>query len=334
MGRLAAGARQRTVAGRPRHGLASDCPRLHGRSRSFWCPRSDPARSERSQRMIGRRGKERTVPRLLAAAALRASGLAQIAAQRRDLLDEIGADSGPDSFLRACLRWLELEVDLPAGELDRVPRQGPLLVVANHPTGAMEGVLLLSLLRSVRHDVRVLVRGDVLRSVPELRELALPIELDEPAANFGAARAALAWLRGGGCLLAFPAAEVAARRWPLCSVHEPAWRQGIAALQRAGRAAVLPVHVAARAPAWFHAAGLLQPRLRTWLLPRVLMAQRGSNVALRIGHPVLPAQLERFACDRERVDYLRLRSGILQRRLGDAPARASWLAPAQRREQA
>jgi putative hemolysin len=68
-------------------------------------------------------------------------------------------------------------------------------------------------------------------------------------------------------------------------------------------------------PSPYQFLGAVHPLVRTALLPRVLAAQRGTMVAVRFGHPIPASQLERFADDRGRVDYLRLRSDILARRL-------------------
>lgn len=252
---------------------------------------------------------------LLRAAAARLFGLTALGDARAELCEGLGDAATADGFLRASVRWLDLRLDFPAPDLERVPAAGPLLVVANHPTGAMEGILLLTMLRSIRSDVRVLAT-DVLATLPELRELLLLVDVQAPAgANVVALRQALRWLRGGGCVLAFPAGEVAARRRPWHPVREAPWHPAIAGLQRRSGAVVLPTWISGRSPLWFQAAGALHPRLRTALLPRLLLSQRQASVALRIGNPVPSAQSARFVTDRERIDHLRLRCEILQRRV-------------------
>jgi putative hemolysin len=276
--------------------------------------------------------------RQLARAAMHWSGLARLQGEYESLAASLGdAAADPQCWLPAAERWLQVVLDLPAGDLDRVPTSGPTLVAAEHPTGAMEGILLLALLRRRRPDVKVLANRWLAR-IPALAGLVVPIDVYGHG-NLGAVRAALRHLDAGGLLLAFPAGAVAWRRPGQRRAREAPWQQSFAALQRRSGAAVVPVHVAAENPGWFHAAGALHRHVRTVLLPRALLAQRGRSVALRVGHPIPPRQLERFGTDdRARGDYLRLRTGILARRVGErspaprpAPVQAP-VAPPGRRE--
>jgi putative hemolysin len=223
---------------------------------------------------------------------------------RASALAEIGGHASPDDVMRASLRWLGLDIDMVSTDLERVPASGSLLVAANHPTGPMEGILLMALLRSVRQDVRVLVPEGVSIGWPavEVHLLCRGIEVAEQ------------WLRSGGCLLVFPSGRVASpRRWfgPACDSR---WDSAIAAMQRSVGCATLPAWVGARQPWWFRAAGWFGEALRSRLQPSALLAQRSQRVAARIGHPIPASQLARFPDDDDRARYLRLRCEILERR--------------------
>ncbi len=219
-------------------------------------------------------------------------------------LAEIGAHPSPDDFLHASLRWLGLDIGLMSTDLERVPASGSLLVVANHPTGPMEGILLLALLRSVRQDVRVLVSPEVSVGWSTVDEHLLCRGIAD----------AEQWLRSGGSLLAFPSGRVASpRRW-FGPPRDSRWSSAIAAMQRSIGCVTLPIWVGARQPKWFRMAKLAGESIRTRLLPLALLAQRSQRVVARVGHPIPASQLTRFVADDDRARYLRLRCEILERR--------------------
>lgn len=255
--------------------------------------------------------------RLLGSAAERLLGLTALRLAKQAVDRRLGVPTTRPTaatWLGAARDWLRLDVDLPDGDLARVPTQGPVLVVAEHPTGAMEGLLLLATLLRHRPDVKVLANRWLCR-LPALADLVIPVDVHRDD-NTSALRASLRHLRAGGALLAFPAGEVARRPWLGRKPREGRWRATFAGLQRMAGAPVVPVHVGARNPRWIERLGMLHPSAPTALLPRALLAQRGAKVTLRIGHGIAASQLERFGDDdAERADYLRLRTEILARRV-------------------
>jgi putative hemolysin len=257
--------------------------------------------------------------RCLGAALERGLGLDALREWKRQIDRRLGVPitkPTPAAWIGAACDWLRLDVDLPAGDLERIPSRGPALVAADHPTGAMEGVLLLAMLLRIRTDVKVLANRWLAR-LPAFEQLVIPVDVFGEH-NTQALREALRHLRGGGMLLAFPAGEVARGRWLSRRPQEGRWQRSFAGLQRLADAPVVPVHVDARGPGWIERLGALHPLLRTALLPRALLHQRGGPVAVRCGHSIAPSQLERFGHDdRARADYLRLRTEILARRVSN-----------------
>lgn len=250
-------------------------------------------------------------------------GLSRLDAIRKRVLAGLPPGAGIDAFLDGCQRELGLRCELPRDELQRVPAAGGLLVVANHPHGIVDGLLLVTLLRAVRQDLRILGNRWLLR-LPELRGLLLDVAVGGGRAaaltNTTSLRAACNWLAAGHAVLVFPAGQVAARTWRRADVHDAAWSPTVARLQQRTAAAVLPVHIGGRNSRLFQLAGLLHPRLRTLLLPRECLRQRGAAIAVRLGRAIQPRQLERFTDPRERIAYLRLRTEILARRPVVVPA--------------
>jgi putative hemolysin len=244
--------------------------------------------------------------RLLGLAALRR---AQAAIER----SSGGKPDDLDAWLAAANQWLGLDVDLPAGDRERIPASGGIIVAADHPTGAMEGLLLLTVLRERRRDVLVLANRR-LACIPALASSILLVDVFRRD-NTSAARRALRHLASGGLLLVFPAGAVATGGLLRTHASEARWQASFAALQRRAGVPVLPIHVRAHNPRWLDVLGRTSAHLRTALLPRALLAQRRAAVAVRIGHPILAEQLERFGRDDiARSDYLRLRTRILLRR--------------------
>ena len=120
-------------------------------------------------------------------------------------------DRSPDFGTRA-LAALSVSADVPSEHVHHLPSSGAIVVVANHPLGAIDGLLLISLLSRVRSDIKLL-GNSVLRYVPALRPYLLQVDVFGGARSAGrngiALRQAMRWLDRGGCLVVFPAGEVA-----------------------------------------------------------------------------------------------------------------------------
>lgn len=196
---------------------------------------------------------------------------------------------GDGPFDLRVLQALNVTIGAPRSEVERIPTSGPLLIVANHPRGAIDGLALSTLTRRVRPDVRVLANG-MLSAIPELADLCFfvdPFDGPEAAArSLAGLRAAHLWLRRGGALVVFPSGEVAHRPAPDGSYAESPWLPTTARLAATTGATVVPAFIEGRNSRWFYAAGRLHRRLRTALLPRELMNARGSTVGVRLGSAI------------------------------------------------
>ena len=226
----------------------------------------------------------------------------------------------------------ELGVRFRVNELDlaRIPRSGKCIVVANHPFGAVEGLILAAVLRGVRSDVKILANY-LLARVPQLHETLLFVDpfgqTTSAQANLAAIRRAMRFLKDGGMLAMFPAGEVAHLDLARGAVVDPAWTENLARLARLSKAPVLPVYFHGQNGAFFQVAGLVHPRLRTILLPRELLNKRHRVLDVRIGAPVPSRKLEAIASEREMVAYLRRRTTMLAERPAHARSPASTHRP-------
>jgi len=198
-----------------------------------------------------------------------------------------------------------------------IPLKGPVVVVANHPYGGVEGVVLLSLLKSVRPDTRIMANF-LLGSIPELREQFVLVDpfgaRGSIATNIRPMKECLRWLQRGGVLGVFPSGEVSSFDLHSGLVRDPAWDHKMAALVRKTQATVLPVFVQGRNGILFQLAGLIHPRLRTLLLLRQMLNKQGREIKLRVGTPVPWRDMESFSSDEKLIRYLRLRTYLLGER--------------------
>ena len=166
-------------------------------------------------------------------------------------------------------------------ELDRIPKEGPLVVVANHPFGGLDAMILDDLMSRVRPDSRFIANG-ILGVVPSIKERTFAVD---PFGGRGAAgrnakpiRRALEWLKDGHALGVFPGGEVSSIAWNRFTATDPPWSPIVAKLTKQTGATVLPVFFEGTNSPLFHAAGLISPYLRTLLIGRELLRNRGRRV--------------------------------------------------------
>lgn len=234
-----------------------------------------------------------------------------------DLMYRAAAQGRPEEdFLTSTLRVFDIRTEASAEDLARIPATGPAVVVANHPFGGIEGVALLSLIRRVRPDVKIMANY-LLGRMPEMHPYCIFVDpfggQASPKANIRPVKESIRWLRDGHLLAVFPSGEVSHLRLNEGQVSDPKWSETVAGIVRIARAPALPVFVEGRNSAFFQLMGLVHPRLRTAMLPREMLNKRGTTLRFRIGSPVPYARVEKME-DTEMMDYLRLRTYILMSR--------------------
>jgi len=178
------------------------------------------------------------------------------------LYREIRNTPGESCITDKILSGLGITLEVTEGGLKRIPRTGPLVVVANHPFGGVEAAALASLLGSVRPDVKFLA-NHILSRAPELNELILPVDpfhtSDSAQSNLATMRKAILWVRSGGLLAIFPAGEVAHYQISRRQVTDPVWQPSIGRLIRTLKAPVLPICFPGRNSWFFQTRGLGPP---------------------------------------------------------------------------
>ena len=226
-------------------------------------------------------------------------------------------------FSARALAALDVACDVGDTDLARIPKTGPLVVVANHPFGGLDGLLLTSLIQRVRPDVKLLA-NHLLRRVPDLRDTAIFVDPyggpSSCANNLCAMRQAMKWVKDDGALGVFPAGEVSRLDLRRRAVADKPWSESIARLIQATEATVVCVWFEGHNSLTFHLAGLAHPILRTILLPHELLNKRRRRVTVQIGTPIAPSRLAGFDSPVDFATYLRARTYLLKGRGGNGSA--------------
>jgi len=228
----------------------------------------------------------------------------------KTLYDDRFARRLPDeSFWDLAIRLLDLHVAVNADGLARMPKTGPLVVVANHPFGVLDGVIICHLVNRVRSDFRILTNA-VLNRADEVKEFLLPVDFTESdqalETNLKSRAAAKHLLMNGGCLIVFPAGGVSTTPslWHKRAV-DAEWKNLTARLISQGKADVVPVFFAGQNSRLFQLASHLSMTLRLSLLFREVRDSVGGEVVVRIGEVIPFATLASMTDRQKLMNYLR-----------------------------
>ncbi|WP_083538036.1 lysophospholipid acyltransferase family protein [Pseudoxanthomonas mexicana] len=184
------------------------------------------------------------------------------------------------AFVDAVIDHLNLRSTVHADGERRIPAQGRVLIVANHPSGALDALALLQLVGRVRRDVRI-VANDFLMGIAPLADLLLPVRILGGKPGADSVRAVEQALEAEQCVIVFPAGEVS-RLGPR-GVRDTRWRRGFLRFARSTGAPVLPIRVQARNSPLFYGASALFKPAGTALLAREMFRRGQRRLQLHVG---------------------------------------------------
>lgn len=173
------------------------------------------------------------------------------------------------AFWKQALDVMGIELKTPQEQIDRIPKDGPLIITSNHPHGLVDGMVLAELIGRVRTDYKILTRS-LLTGITEIDHFMIPVpfphEEDALEKNLVMRKDAMNHLKGGGVVILFPSGVVGASKTAFGPVVEEQWNPFTAKMIQRSQAKVLPVFFPGGNSRWYQVANQISPTLRQSLL--------------------------------------------------------------------
>ncbi|GAB5446001.1 lysophospholipid acyltransferase family protein [Gymnodinialimonas sp.] len=218
----------------------------------------------------------------------------------------------------------KLELKVIGGALSNIPTTGPVVLIANHPYGILDGLMMGHILAQTRGDFRILAH-QVFRKAEDLNRIILPVSFDETkealAQNIATRKTALNYLAEGGAIGVFPGGTVSTAAKPFGRPMDPKWRSFTARMIAKSEATVVPIYFDGHNSRLFQLMSHLHYTLRMGLLIKEFKARTNSEVKVVVGEPIPRADLDALAGDAKALmEFLRQTTYALSPRPLDAQA--------------
>jgi len=236
----------------------------------------------------------------------RLAGQKRIQKMYQDYLEDVDND---EPFFAASLKLLDLDVQFNPARHAGIPKTGPLVIVANHPFGVLDGAIISWLVWLVRKDFKILTNA-VFGGAPEAAEWILPIDFsptkDAQTINIATRKESLARLKRGECIIVFPSGGVSTVPRPFSKMAvEDTWKPFTAKLISQSGANVVPVFFEGQNSRLFQLVSHLSIELRLALMFREVNRKRGKRIAVHIGEVLTPEDLTSAGKRAELMTFLR-----------------------------
>ncbi|WP_170339337.1 lysophospholipid acyltransferase family protein [Ruegeria arenilitoris] len=202
-----------------------------------------------------------------------------------------------------------LSLNVVGGALSNIPKDGPLILIANHPYGILDGLMMGHVLSQTRGDFRILA-NHVFHKAEDLNRIILPISFDQTKEamrlNLQTRKTALDYLGQGGAIGIFPGGTVSTAARPFAHPMDPGWRGFTARMVAKSKATVVPLFFDGHTSRLFQIASHLHVTLRMGLLIKEFKKRVDTPVDVVVGQPIGRDVLDPLAGDtRKMMDFLR-----------------------------
>lgn len=194
-------------------------------------------------------------------------------------------------FIDQVLDYFNFTYSLSNKDLMNIPSSGRVLIIANHPLGALDGLALLKMIGEIRKDVRI-VANDMLSSFSQLSPLLLPVDnlnratRKQDIANINNA------LHNEEAVIVFPAGEVS--RAGATGIKDSSWNHGFLHFAKKTNSPILPIYIGGKNSSLFYTISGFNRALAALLLPREMFNKHSMNLKFKIGEPIPYSQLDKL----------------------------------------
>ena len=230
------------------------------------------------------------------------TGRISLIKKAKDYENEVAA--GRD-FWEVILEKYNIRLNILGGSLENIPKKGPVVVVANHPYGILDGLMLGYILSTTRTDFRILAHR-VFKKAQDLDKVILPINFDETrdgmAQNIETRKKAISYLSNGGCVGIFPGGTVSTS----VKAKDPSWRKFTARLIAKSKAQVVPIYFEGSNSRLFQIASHLHYNLRMALLIKEFRRRTNDKVSVVVGEAFADHRINEYKKSAEELmNFLR-----------------------------
>jgi len=191
-------------------------------------------------------------------------------------------------FIQAYKRKSKIKHIIPQDHLSRIPAAGSLLIIANHPTGIPDGILILDQVLKIRKDVKI-IANQLTYKVDPLKPYTIPVDPYEKSEsvrqNALQIRSIFDWLEDGHCVILFPSGDVADYNFKEKYSHEQFWHPTAKKIILKHKGMVLPWAIQGKNSHLFYQLGKVHPSIKSALLPREGLKTRRKPIYSHIGFP-------------------------------------------------
>ena len=210
--------------------------------------------------------------------------------------EKSGAPFGAPFWPKA-IRHMGIRIDTPAEEIARIPKTGALVVVANHPSGLVDGMVMAEMVNRVRSDFKILTRS-LLTGIPEVEEFMIPVPFphEENARELGLKMRdeTMKHLKAGGVIIVFPAGKVAMSEDWFGPAVEAEWNVFTHKIVKSSGATILPIFFPGQNSRAFQIANRISDTLRQGLLLYEIKRSLFKPQRPVIGQPIPAEELKKW----------------------------------------
>ena len=208
--------------------------------------------------------------------------------------ERMGTPKG-QAFWPATMKAMGIDLLTPDAQLARIPADGPVVFVANHPHGLVDGMVLAELIGRRREDYKILTRS-LLTGVAEVDRFMIPVpfahEADALQQNLEMRKRAMDHLRDGGAIVLFPSGVVAASETMFGPAVEREWNPFTAKMIQRSGARVVPIFFPGQNSRWYQMANRVSSTLRQGLLLYEVVHALNRPQAPVVGRPIERDEVE------------------------------------------
>jgi len=204
-------------------------------------------------------------------------------------------------FIDALFNYLNFNYELSESSMGKIPAEGRLVVVSNHPLGGLDGLAIVRAMSEVRSDVKI-VANDVLSYIDNLNSVFLPLDMYSACSqkeNITRINQAIA---NDEAVIFFPSGEVSRMSWT--GIKDRKWKKGAIRFAIKNNAPILPAFIQGRNSIMFYSLSILWRRIGLFLLPRELFAQRNKKISIKFGDTIPPSKFDFSANSRIQMNLL------------------------------